>query len=227
MNRNDFTDALIGAAASGNLKQVERLTDLGNVYGLDVCVEVFGSTPLHWASTGGHASVVKFLLGRGANPSSSDRWRDTPLHWAATEGHVDVAKLLVAAGADVNALNFRGTTPLHHAASHGNDAMVDFLLSRSADASAVNSDGRTALELAEDNCHDGIADLLYVVEEASSALKMRHIPRPMGCAEGKLNCGQVSEVEIGNTTISTHSRCMRKLNPPFRCGRGLRQGARG
>jgi ankyrin repeat protein len=53
-----------------------------------------GSTPLHYASSEGHANVARVLLDAGAiDTPNSDGW--TPLYYAIDNKRVDVARLLI------------------------------------------------------------------------------------------------------------------------------------
>jgi ankyrin repeat protein len=55
-----------------------------------------------------------YLLGKSANPNTSDDGGWTPLMSAASAGHVQVAKLLIDRGADVHFKTEAGRTPLHY-----------------------------------------------------------------------------------------------------------------
>ena len=73
-----------------------------------------GSTVLHFASSGGHESTVKYILEAdksGKLLHARDMESGTPAHDAAENGHLDVFKVLVSAGADINALDKTKTSP--------------------------------------------------------------------------------------------------------------------
>lgn len=54
-----------------------------------------GNTGLHAAAAMNHVAVVKYLLGKGANPNSQNYNGYTALHWAIENNAIDVAKLLL------------------------------------------------------------------------------------------------------------------------------------
>lgn len=103
------------------------------------------SCPLHLAAASGSAHVMRLLLHNGADPSTSNGYRQTPLHTAATcecESSSDSVKLLVDAGSDVRAIDNAGRTPLHAAAFGGTEATISALVSAGADIEAKGSIGR-------------------------------------------------------------------------------------
>jgi N-acetylglutamate synthase-like GNAT family acetyltransferase len=52
-------------------------------------------TPLHWAVRHGRATIVRFLLDRGANPNlEGGNALFTPLDYAVHGGHVDIAQMM-------------------------------------------------------------------------------------------------------------------------------------
>ncbi len=88
----------------------------------------WGRTPLHWAASGGHETLVDVFLALGANLHAGDLWGCTPLHLAAELGHPDLVAMLTDAGADIHATLKNGKTVLHLAAQSGDIAVVEALL---------------------------------------------------------------------------------------------------
>ena len=88
---------------------------------------VFGITPLHWASNG---KVAELLIASGADVNIKSNDGNTPLHWTSSG---KVAELLIANGADINAKSNDGITPLHWASS---GKIADLLIANGADVNA-------------------------------------------------------------------------------------------
>jgi len=71
-----------------------------------------GRTPLHAAAFGGHGTVVRCLLAKGADPDArTDRDGRTPLHDAALKERPLAVELLLHNGADPGALDAAGLPP--------------------------------------------------------------------------------------------------------------------
>ena len=100
------------AALNGDLEMVQVLLE----YSVDVdCPNVFGSTPLNYASRNGHRNdprVARLLIERGADPNTRGLEGFTPLHQASEAGRIEIARLLIEHGANVEAKNDYGKTPL-------------------------------------------------------------------------------------------------------------------
>jgi predicted RNA-binding Zn-ribbon protein involved in translation (DUF1610 family) len=78
--------AVIHEAAAANVQDlVSQCLDKG--ININVRDSEHGRTPLHFAAEKGHASMVKFLLGRGANPNAIDYYGMIPLDLAEEAGH--------------------------------------------------------------------------------------------------------------------------------------------
>ena len=134
------------AAREGDLNKVQQLVEreFVSVNAKDNT----GETPLHWASRKGHMSVVKYLLGKGADIHVKNNHGNIPLHCTSWYGHLPVVKFLVRKGADIHAQNKYGSTPLHIACPNGHTAVVKFLVRKGADIHAQDDEGSTPLHLA-------------------------------------------------------------------------------
>lgn len=101
---------------------------------------------LRQAAINGKLSLVRQLLGEGAEVDYKDVNGMTPLWFAAGKGHLDVTRLLLEKGADPNVA--REDTlgpPIVQAAYHGKTEMINLLLEFNADINAINYTRRTGL----------------------------------------------------------------------------------
>jgi ankyrin repeat protein len=127
----DRMTALMIATASGQTAFATLLMDQGANVNL---VDSSGYSALHYAALELQgATLVRALVGRGANPNARST-RDTrenttsgvslngatPLFLAASKGHVDTVRALLAGNADPSITTDNGTAPLH-VASWGGD----------------------------------------------------------------------------------------------------------
>jgi ankyrin repeat protein len=99
-------------------------------------------TPLHMvADWPGYfpngPSIVRLLLGRGADPNAGRGVQETPLHWAASSDDVEVASELIDGGADLEALPGSIGTPLENAVGYGCWRVGRLLLARGARVSSL------------------------------------------------------------------------------------------
>ena len=111
--------------------------------------DVTGNTPLHQAAITGSASIIDYLLSKGANINAGNTLINAPLHEALINGRDDVAKLLIEKGSDLEKQNNEGKVPVHYAARYNRLPILDILISR-----------RVNLEVKEKN--RDMTPLLYV-----------------------------------------------------------------
>lgn len=150
------------AAAAGLLEQVQAMIE-NNPDLLDT-VSDHGFTPLGIATHFGNEDVVRFLLGKGADPNiqSQNGYNVYPIHAAISSGFDNIAKMLIEAGAEVNVLQSSRTTPLHFASQQGNIDLIILLLENGALVETKNDMGKTASDLAAEKGHNEIANILKV-----------------------------------------------------------------
>ncbi|XP_041793367.1 ankyrin repeat and SOCS box protein 6 [Chelmon rostratus] len=156
--------ALIKVAERGLVYAAEVLLR----YGADVNFEdpVSYYNPLHIAVLRNRPSMVRLLVGHGADIEKRDRIHESsPLDLASEESErLPCLQTLLDMGADVNARDKHGKTPLLHAlaSSDGltvhNTENIQLLLHRGADVNAATVDGETVE-----------SSLVFLVKEALEA----------------------------------------------------------
>ena len=106
-------------------------------------------TPLHYAAMAGNASIMQFLLERGAEMEVPDALGKAPLHYAARTSEDCVICLLKAKPRlGVHAVDRAGQTPLHDAALAGRSSVMRLLARSGADVTARTANGSTLLHCA-------------------------------------------------------------------------------
>ena len=151
------------AAGRGDLDACRAMlpTPQGSIWARDYD----GQTPLHAASVGGHAHVVRWLLQERASVDAvTSSGALTPLHYAATP---EVARLLLDSRASVNTHSPFYGPPLLTNTSSRHVETVELLLERKASVRAMDSLERTALHLA---VHDESPELQSSQRAAMLAL---------------------------------------------------------
>ncbi|XP_046649363.1 uncharacterized protein LOC124340776 [Daphnia pulicaria] len=123
-----------------------------------------GKTALHFAFSANNAAMARYLLEKGADPTTRDNDGITPFHLAAafTEDS-NILDLLLAneKRIDINESNNSGLTALHMAIKTSNATIARFLLSKRADPNATDKNGQTPLHLAAKYAKDmDIVELL-------------------------------------------------------------------
>ncbi|KAF7914114.1 uncharacterized protein EAF01_000520 [Botrytis porri] len=102
--------ALEGAAASGDVRLVRKLLDIGAKVNQE---GHFGSTPLKAAAEKGHVEIVRLLLENGADINHYEEYTGTALQRAAMYAHDEVIGILLENGASINAPGGRHGGTLH------------------------------------------------------------------------------------------------------------------
>jgi ankyrin repeat protein len=131
--QGDGMTALHWAALNGDLKTMDVLLYAGAA--TESLTRVGAYTPLHLASSRGHAAAVTRLLAAGSKPGPFTATGVQPLHLAAQAGEVATIGALLDRGAEINGRDkTHGRTPLVFAASQGRLDAVKALIARGADA---------------------------------------------------------------------------------------------
>lgn len=129
----DGMTALHWTALNGDLKTMNVLLYAGAA--TESLTRLGAYTPLHLASSRGHAAAVARLLEAGSKPGPVTATGVQPLHLASQAGNAEAVKALLDKGADINARDkTHGRTPLVFAASQDRLDAVKLLLARGADA---------------------------------------------------------------------------------------------
>lgn len=109
--RDEENVTLLHWAAINNRKEiVQYFIKLGA--DIDAVGGELMSTPLHWATRQGHASIIVILLQSGANPGARDGEGCAAIHLAAQFGHTAIVGYLIAKGQNVNSQDSNGMTAL-------------------------------------------------------------------------------------------------------------------
>lgn len=116
-NAHDESPLML-AALKGYLELCKKLI------ARDADVNKTGWTPLHYAATGGHVSILTLLLDNHAYVDAASPNGSTPLMMAARYGTIDTVKVLLAAGADPRLKNALGLSAIDFAREVQREDMV-------------------------------------------------------------------------------------------------------
>lgn len=134
-------------AGQGDLIEVKSVISRGS--GVNDKTESGQYTPLHMASIGGHADVIKYLLSVGAKINEKNSHTvtgETALHLAARAHQDSAVEALLNSQANIEAKNDEGRTPLFYA---DNLYVANLLLSKGANINARDNKGRTPIFIAK------------------------------------------------------------------------------
>jgi len=136
--QGDGMTALHWTALNGDLNTLNVLLIAGAV--TEPLTRVGRYTPLHLASSRGHATVVARLLEAGSRPGAVTDTGVQPLHLAAQAGNPQAVTFLLDRGANVNARDtVYGRTPLVFATSGNRIDAMKVLIARGADVKAATT----------------------------------------------------------------------------------------
>jgi uncharacterized protein len=153
------------AAALGRVDRLRALLDQDAAQMTAVAPD--GFHPLALAAYFTHASAVRLLLDRGADPNQAARnaTQVRAIHAAVAANQPGIVEWLLDAGADVDAPQQMDYTPLMGAAANARLEVLDLLLARGADVSRRTTEGKTAADLSREHGHDAVAARLQAIEE--------------------------------------------------------------
>lgn len=154
------------AALQGRVQLVEYLLKLD-----DCEIEASddsNATPLILAVLKGNATIVEWLLNKGANVNHQNAQGHSALQYACSKGWSDVVALLLKGGADVNVRDKRGDTSLHRLASLGRLELLKDLLAHhpKPNLDAQNAEGNTAMHIACED--DEVSSALLLLDHGAS-----------------------------------------------------------
>ncbi|XP_055364209.1 ankyrin repeat and SAM domain-containing protein 6-like isoform X2 [Betta splendens] len=130
------------------------------------CTDEEGNTALQFASAGGHETLVRFLLRKGASVDSRNNYGWTPLMQAARFGHLTVAHILLENGAEINGRNRLGASVLTMAARGGHTHVVKLLLESGAYVDDYDHLALTAEAVSNGNNNNGCSAAGFGGDEA-------------------------------------------------------------
>ena len=148
------------AARTGQQEALALLLRSGAGSGPSSPPDLARPTPLYYASWGGHAELVEWLIEQGADLSRGAAGGWTPFTRPPRRATDAVAERLLAHGASLESRTAGGWTPLYLAARAGHAELALFLLARGADADPPLPRGWTVLHAAAQGDHEGLVDAL-------------------------------------------------------------------
>jgi ankyrin repeat protein len=86
-----------------------------------------GLTALHWATYGGHDSVVDYICRHKGNINITNYFGSTPLQHACVMGHENIVRILLRHNVDTSIKDRDGYTPLDFALRNGHHTIVDLI----------------------------------------------------------------------------------------------------
>ena len=135
-------ERLLQAAASGDLRAVQRLVAAGAPL---ESRDGQGRTALLLAVDGNHPAVARALIQAAASPNSQAANRDTPWLLAGAQGRAEILAAMIPAGPDMTIRNRFGGNALIPACERAHVDAVKVLLTTRIDVNHVNDLGWTCL----------------------------------------------------------------------------------
>lgn len=172
-----------------------------------------GHTPLHVAALCGQASLIDFLVSKGAVVNATDYHGSTPLHLACQKGYQSVTLLLLHYKASADVQDNNGNTALHLACAHGHEDCVKALVYYDVQSCRLdigNEKGDTPLHIAARWGYQGIIETL-LQNGASTEIQNRMKETPLKCA---LNSKILSIMEARHMSFERRQQSSAVPVPP-------------
>ncbi len=123
----------------------EELAAGGDINEMDAPTNSVRKTLLQKAAWEGNLPMVRFLLGKQANPNLGSEDGYKPIHAAVFNCYPEIVECLILADADLNAKNPSGATPIKLAEQNGDMDMIQLLLDHGADIDIQDNEGYSPL----------------------------------------------------------------------------------
>jgi len=172
-----------------------------------VYTDLDGSIPLWEAMIGGHKSVKKILIDKGADIFCADAG-----HLACSavdKNSIELLKELKELGVDVTKPGMSGMTALHKAVSDGNVEMVKFLLDVGAEVDMQDDYGWTPRGLAEHQGHEEIKNIFQNIKENKQIAPVSPIPE-----DGMPNVSSIGRFQSAPVMPAARGSLDNMLQPP-------------
>ncbi|XP_038309571.1 ankyrin repeat domain-containing protein 27 isoform X1 [Canis lupus baileyi] len=184
-----------------------------------------GHTPLHVAALCGQASLIDFLVSRGAGVNATDYHGSAPLHLACQKGYQSVTLLLLHYKASPEVQDNNGNTPLHLACAYGHEDCVKALVYYDVQSCRLdigNEKGDTPLHIAARWGYQGIIETL-LQNGASTEIQNRLKETPLNCA---LNSKILSIMEAHHLPLERRRKSSEvPVQPPQRPADSISQAS--
>ncbi|XP_024589797.1 ankyrin repeat domain-containing protein 27 isoform X4 [Neophocaena asiaeorientalis asiaeorientalis] len=175
-----------------------------------------GHTPLHVAALCGQASLIDFLVSKGAVVNATDYHGSTPLHLACQKGCQSVTLLLLHYKASADVQDNNGNTPLHLACTYGHEDCVKALVYYDVQSCRLdigNEKGDTPLHIAARWGYQSIIETL-LQNGASTEIQNRLKETPLKCA---LNSKILSMMEAHHPSFEREQKSSEVPARPPQC----------
>lgn len=163
-------------------------------------LDIEGNTVGHEAAASGNVEVLKYLIEKGVDPLSPNKYKTTLLHEACFNGHLGMVKFLCASyPALMNIISENEFTICFGAAICGSVEIFKFLVENGADAKATSREGSTVLHEA---AYSGKLDIVcYLCTNFPDMIEARNKETYMPCHFA----AQEGHLEVLNVLLSGKS----------------------